>query len=80
MNFPENENFLRDFGKAPPAPAPGRKPTQAAPAKTYRWKLIWLLTAMAISLGAPFWFDLLNKFMTARSTLKPTKPEKPSKA
>jgi hypothetical protein len=33
----------------------------------------WLLTAMAISLGAPFWFDLLNKFMTARSTLKPPK-------
>ncbi|MFP3867556.1 MAG: hypothetical protein ACLFUU_05245 [Desulfobacteraceae bacterium] len=32
----------------------------------------WLLTAMAISLGAPFWFDLLNKFMSARSTLKPS--------
>ena len=31
----------------------------------------WLLTALAISLGAPFWFDVLNKFMTARSTLKP---------
>ena len=39
----------------------------------------WLLTAMAISLGAPFWFDLLNKFMNARSTLKPTKPEEPQK-
>ena len=23
----------------------------------------WLLTGMAISLGAPFWFDTLNKFM-----------------
>jgi hypothetical protein len=40
----------------------------------------WLLTAMAISLGAPFWFDLLNKFMTARSTLKPSKTEEPQKA
>jgi hypothetical protein len=30
-----------------------------------------LLTGLAISLGAPFWFDLLNKFMVARSTLKP---------
>jgi hypothetical protein len=39
----------------------------------------WLLTAMAISLGAPFWFDLLNKFMNARSTLKPSKPEAPQK-
>jgi hypothetical protein len=35
---------------------------------------------MAISLGAPFWFDLLNKFMTAGSTLKPSKPEEPKKA
>ena len=34
----------------------------------------WVLTAMAVSLGAPFWFDLLNKFMNARSTLKPSQP------
>ncbi len=40
----------------------------------------WLLTAMAISLGAPFWFDLLNKFMNARSTLKPSKPDNGQKA
>jgi hypothetical protein len=26
----------------------------------------WLLTAMAISLGAPFWFDLINKFINIR--------------
>ena len=31
----------------------------------------WLLTVMAISLGAPFWFDVLNKFMVIRSTVKP---------
>lgn len=31
----------------------------------------WVLTAMAITLGAPFWFDLLNKFMVIRSTVKP---------
>lgn len=31
----------------------------------------WLLTAGAISLGAPFWFDLLNKFMVIRATVKP---------
>ncbi len=31
----------------------------------------WLLTAFAISLGAPFWFDLLNKVMVIRSTVKP---------
>jgi hypothetical protein len=31
----------------------------------------WLLTAIAISLGAPFWFDALNKIMVIRSTVKP---------
>jgi hypothetical protein len=31
----------------------------------------WLLTAIAISLGAPFWFDALNKIMVVRSTVKP---------
>jgi hypothetical protein len=36
-----------------------------------RHLLGWLLTAGAISLGAPFWFDLLNKFMVIRSTVKP---------
>lgn len=42
----------------------------------------WLITAFAISLGAPFWFDLLNKFMVVRSTVKPREksPEEPSKA
>lgn len=34
-----------------------------------------LLTALAITLGAPFWFDALNRIMTVRSTVKPaTKP------
>jgi hypothetical protein len=31
----------------------------------------WLLTAFAVTLGAPFWFDVLNKFMVIRSTVKP---------
>jgi hypothetical protein len=31
----------------------------------------WLLTALAAMFGAPFWFDLLNKFMVIRSTVKP---------
>jgi hypothetical protein len=31
----------------------------------------WLLTALAAMLGAPFWFDLLNKVMVVRSTVKP---------
>jgi len=35
----------------------------------------WLTTAVAVTLGAPFWFDLLNKFMTLRSTVKPRAKE-----
>jgi hypothetical protein len=31
----------------------------------------WLMTALAAMLGAPFWFDLLNKVMVIRSTVKP---------
>jgi len=27
----------------------------------------WILTALAVSLGAPFWFDTLNRFMNIRS-------------
>ena len=37
------------------------------------WKnlLGWILTALAISLGATFWFDLLNKMVKLRSSLSP---------
>ncbi len=34
----------------------------------------YLLTALAVSLGAPFWFDLLSKVANLRSTLKPSGP------
>lgn len=37
---------------------------------TKRSLLGWLLTALAISLGSPFWFDLLNKIMKLRGTKK----------
>lgn len=30
----------------------------------------WLITALAISLGAPFWFDMLNKLISLRSSGK----------
>jgi hypothetical protein len=49
----------------------------------------WLLTAVAVSLGAPFWFDMLNKIMVVRSTVKPREnsqeeaskePQQPQKA
>ncbi len=31
----------------------------------------WLMTAFAATLGAPFWFDVLNRIMVIRSTVKP---------
>jgi hypothetical protein len=39
----------------------------------------WLITAFAVSLGAPFWFDLLNKFVNVRASGKPPeeKPKEP---
>ena len=44
-------------------------------------KLIGLLiTALAVSLGAPFWFDMLNKFMVVRSTIKPHEKSPEEKA
>jgi hypothetical protein len=36
----------------------------------------WFVTAFAIMLGAPFWFDVLNKFMVVRSTIKPHEKSK----
>lgn len=38
-----------------------------------------LLTALAVSLGAPFWFDVLNKIIVIRSTVKPKEksPDEP---
>ncbi|TKK69392.1 hypothetical protein FC093_08735 [Ilyomonas limi] len=30
----------------------------------------WIITAFAITLGAPFWFDLLNRFISLRSSGK----------
>jgi hypothetical protein len=55
---------------------------RGSPLRCWGWRrwvfaiLGWLTTAVAISLGAPFWFDLLNKFMVFRSTIKPQESTK----
>jgi len=49
--------------------------------KDFDWRTAipgWLLTAFAISLGAPFWFDMLNKVISIRSAGKA--PERTSSA
>jgi hypothetical protein len=40
----------------------------------------WIITALALSLGAPFWFDLLNKLMKLRGAVAtPTSDDKEKK-
>jgi hypothetical protein len=34
-----------------------------------------LLTALAISLGAPFWFEMLNRLVEVRNAIKPKQPK-----
>jgi hypothetical protein len=67
---------IRDLGlplgwnKGNPLSIPDKK----KPDESTSWpmKVIgWLITTVAISLGAPFWFDLLNKFIGVRSSIKP---------
>lgn len=52
--------------------APIQGPKGRGPWNTVLGPLLgWLLTAFAAMLGAPFWFDVLNKVMVIRSTVKP---------
>lgn len=46
---------------------------------SYTWQLMlgWFMTGIAISMGAPFWFDMLNKFMVVRGTVKPAEKSAP---
>ncbi len=51
--------------------------SQGPPIPTSVWQdmlapiLGWIFTAFAATLGAPFWFDVLNQIMVIRSTVKP---------
>jgi hypothetical protein len=40
----------------------------------------YLLTALAASLGAPFWFDLLKKLVKIRSAIRPVVAPEPANA
>jgi hypothetical protein len=53
--------------KGAPAIAPARNPWD----DFFSPLIGWIITAMAATLGAPFWFDILNKVMVVRSTVKP---------
>jgi hypothetical protein len=58
----------------------GRKPSGAGPCALL-WIYLaaiagWLVTAFAVSMGAPFWFDALNKISVVRSAIKPQETQK----
>ncbi|PSL45581.1 hypothetical protein CLV51_104287 [Chitinophaga niastensis] len=40
----------------------------------------WIITALALSLGSPFWFDILNKLMKLRSSVAPAIEQDTAKA
>ncbi|MDJ0582941.1 hypothetical protein [Crocosphaera sp.] len=35
----------------------------------------WIISAIAMAMGAPFWFDLLGKFLNVRNAAKPFEPK-----
>lgn len=45
--------------------------------KNFNWRSLfgWLISALAISMGAPFWFDLLNKVMKLKSAVATSEKE-----
>jgi hypothetical protein len=44
---------------------------ELTPYRAFQMGIGWLITAIGVMLGAPFWFDVLNKFMVIRATVKP---------
>jgi hypothetical protein len=78
-----NLNRIRDSGLPigwVQDPVPGD--LRGAPSSPASWlqKVIGLLlTVAAVSMGAPFWFDLLNKVAVIRSAIKPAEGEPGSK-
>jgi hypothetical protein len=62
---------------APRTHAERQRAHGSGPIPTSTWQdviapvLGWIFTAFAATLGAPFWFDVLNQIMVIRSTVKP---------
>ena len=54
-----------------PAEGMVKHAVESAPSDLKRHGVGWLLTAIAVSMGAPFWFDLLGKIISVRTSLKP---------
>ncbi len=52
-------------------PGTGGRPGTVDAGAVLQMLVGWSVTAFAVTLGAPFWFDMLNRFTIARSTVKP---------
>jgi hypothetical protein len=62
----------------PQAKADGKGCRACAIAGALIYKLLGIvLTALAISLGAPFWFEMLNRFVEVRNAIKPKETAPP---
>ena len=67
--------FPCGWGDPPPQqlrrPGIGGRPGTVDAGAVLQMLVGWSVTAFAVTLGAPFWFDMLNRFTVARSTIKP---------
>jgi hypothetical protein len=67
--------FPCGWGDPPPqrlrSIGPDGRPGGFDPGAVAQMLVGWVVTAFAVMLGAPFWFDMLNRFMIARSAVKP---------
>jgi hypothetical protein len=77
MGWPEGKEwFCRDNGADP-------CDKRLLPVTFWGWARRfagWIFTAIAMSLGAPFWFDLLNKFINLRAAAPPPAKAQPRPA
>jgi hypothetical protein len=73
IGFPVGWTNTKDGWLIPqPQMCPAEKNCQFAAGALFNAVIGWFVTAFAIMLGAPFWFDVLNRFMVVRSTVKPS--------
>lgn len=74
--FDKNAENIRNVPQNPkPKDFKPSKPTQTQPIPIQVAFILyrlpgWLLSALAITMGAPFWFELLSKFINVRNTGK----------
>lgn len=80
------QSTVKDIGKnyALIKPLPiGWNKAKAKEATADFWSVIhkifgWLVTAMAVSLGAPFWYELFNKLLSVRKAVAPAPAAAPT--